>query len=145
MTGPVQKPKLGARIFVMGMCVLNGAFLSLGVMYLVRPVALAIVGLIPLAWGGAFTYLLRFTRSLHAAERHGCTMLGLGLPLLLLAHFNRSGPGWVCDGEGVFYDCFNALDPMPWLLAGLIFVIAGAILFIRGATRRVSSPAPTAG
>jgi hypothetical protein len=49
------------------------------------------------------------------------------MPLLLVAYGNREGPGTVChtidDRRGT--QCDDLYDPRKWLVAGLVFVMAG--------------------
>ena len=57
---------------------------------------------------------------------------GIGLPLLVVAYLNRSGPGNVCsthpDGNG---GCTQEWTPWPFLLVGLGLLIGGIIVFTR--------------
>lgn len=54
---------------------------------------------------------------------------GCGLPLLIGAYFNRSGPGTVCTGPGtgpLFVEaCQHESDPIIWLATGIFLVVAG--------------------
>ncbi len=55
---------------------------------------------------------------------------------LLIAWFNRDGPGRVCRNfppDGLA--CSNQLNPWPWLAGAVISLVAAAALFIRGGRR----------
>lgn len=64
---------------------------------------------------------------------------GLGVPLLVVAYLNRSGPGNICystpDGGG----CTEEWSPWPFLLVALALFIGGIMMFIR---QRPKPPAP---
>ena len=64
---------------------------------------------------------------------------GAGLPLLVVAYLNRSGPGNICstnpDGSG---GCTQQWTPWPFLLVGLGLLIGGIIVF----KQRPKPPAP---
>lgn len=57
---------------------------------------------------------------------------GVGVPLLVVAYLNRSGPGNICythpDGSG---GCTQEWTPWPFLLVGLGLLIGGIIVFTR--------------
>ena len=57
---------------------------------------------------------------------------GIGLPMLYVAFVNRQGPGWVCEGT----HCGQQLSPWPWLIAGVLFVIAGVAGYLLLTARR---------
>lgn len=50
---------------------------------------------------------------------------GLGLPLLYIAYINREGPGNVCHSTATSQTCSEEWSPWPWLLVGMILLIAG--------------------
>jgi hypothetical protein len=52
-------------------------------------------------------------------------LIGVGLLLLFIAFANREGPGTACGQDG----CGNQLNPLPWLLAGLAFVVGGFVAY----------------
>ena len=64
-------------------------------------------------------------------------LVGIGVPLLVVAFLNRDGPGTVChsfdSGRGV--QCDDLYDPRKWAAAGLAFIAAGVLaqLFATGA------------
>ena len=57
---------------------------------------------------------------------------GVGLPLLMVAYLNRSGPGNICyynpDGSG---GCRQEWTPWPFLLVGLGLLLGGIMVFTR--------------
>jgi hypothetical protein len=57
---------------------------------------------------------------------------GVGVPLLVVAFLNRSGPAFVCSGN----TCDEQLSPWPWLLAGVLFVLLGPATYVLSVTRR---------
>jgi hypothetical protein len=72
----------------------------------------------------------------------------VGLPLLLLAYLNRGGPGSSCSTTPGGEDCTDGLlNPWPLLAAGLVLVLAGAVLLVgrhrraRTGARREALPA----
>lgn len=54
-------------------------------------------------------------------------LTGAGLPLLLVAYVQRAGPGTTCWHTATSAGCDQHLNPMPWLIVGLILVLAGLI------------------
>ena len=54
---------------------------------------------------------------------------GLGLPLLYVAYLNRDGPGTICTRSAGGTSCTDEWAPLPWLLAGLILVALGIVVF----------------
>jgi uncharacterized membrane protein YedE/YeeE len=64
-------------------------------------------------------------------------LVGIGVPLLVVAYLNREGPGTACHsidgGRGT--QCDELYDPRKWLLAGLVFVVAGMAAQLWAASR----------
>jgi len=52
---------------------------------------------------------------------------GAGLPLLLVAYIQRQGPGTTCWRTATSVGCDQHLNPLPWLIVGLVLVLAGLI------------------
>jgi hypothetical protein len=50
---------------------------------------------------------------------------GAALPLLWVAWNNRVGPGWACTSTPTSTSCDQLYDPVPWLVVGLILIVAG--------------------
>lgn len=59
---------------------------------------------------------------------------GLALPLFYVAYLNRSGPGMVCTTTrstfGVGQNCTQEWSPWIWLVAGLVLLGVGVVIFI---------------
>ncbi len=59
---------------------------------------------------------------------------GLALPLFYVAYLNRSGPGTVCattrSAFGVGQSCTQEWSPWLWLIAGLVLLGVGVVIFI---------------
>ncbi len=62
---------------------------------------------------------------------------GLGVAPLLLAWLNRSGPGRVCRDIAAGTSCTDQYSPWPFLFAGLVLLLGGALLVRR------TGPAPS--
>ena len=103
--------------------------------------------LAPLVILGAFTIgilvipvvlVLTLLLAIRASARIGVLGLvsGLGAPLLVVAFFNRSGPGNICWSTPTGGGCEQQMSPWPWLLVGLGFIAAGIALFVRYRHRR---------
>jgi hypothetical protein len=64
---------------------------------------------------------------------------GVGVPLLVVAILNRSGPGTVCTGlAGGGQKCEEQTSPWPWLVAAVLFVLLGVTAYILIGERRRS-------
>jgi hypothetical protein len=50
---------------------------------------------------------------------------GVGAVLLLVAYLHRDGPGTTCWHTATAVGCDQHLNPIPWLVVGLICVVAG--------------------
>ena len=61
---------------------------------------------------------------------------GAGLPFLLVAYLNRSGPGWSCSVDDSTTSCTDQFSPWPWLMIGVALVGAGVVLAERSRRRR---------
>ena len=89
--------------------------------------ALGMVSLGPLALGPA----LIATGALSASQTARRFMFGLlagaGLVSLFIAYVQRAGPGTTCWHTASAAGCDQHLNPVPWLLIGLVLV-AGAII-----------------
>ena len=58
---------------------------------------------------------------------------GAGLPLLFVAYLNREGPGITCYRTASSAGCDQHLNPLPWLVIGLLLLAAGCIAQARRA------------
>jgi hypothetical protein len=64
---------------------------------------------------------------------------GLGVPLLLVAYTNRSGPGTVCTRIAGGESCAEEWAPLPWLAVGIVLVVAGLVIHALHSGRRAST------
>lgn len=103
---------------------LVGTGVSLGVMgamtigLFVLPVALAAGGL--LLWRDGVT------------SNVAGALSGAGVIPLYISWLNRDGPGFICTSLGDSGEsCVQQWSPWPWLVAGLVFMAAGVLLFSR--------------
>lgn len=78
------------------------------------------------------TLLLGFLISrLHAVNWFG-GVAGIGVMLLVIAYVQRQGPGTTCTRTPTSISCEQHLNPIPWLVVGLLFLSIG----IAGHARR---------
>jgi len=54
-------------------------------------------------------------------------LIGVGLLLLFVAWLNREGPGTTCWEHGKSMGCGEHLNPLPWLLLGVAFIVGGFV------------------
>jgi hypothetical protein len=54
-------------------------------------------------------------------------VFGAGLLLLYVAYVQRQGPGTTCWHRGTASGCDQHLNPIPWLVLGVVFVVAGVM------------------
>lgn len=127
-----DKPGRGPTVALWVVVVVVG-FLSLA--------SIVSVGLfiLPLPIAGAILLLTRPRRMVAAAV----LLAAAGFGPLILAYFNRPGPGHIChtDVEGV--SCGDYLNPWPWLALGAALWLTSAILVL--ADRRPPSAGPASG
>jgi hypothetical protein len=112
-----------------GLCLALVTVWTIGIFVLPLVIA-AVVGL--LAWGGS--------RTIAAVG----VVSGLGLVPLYLAFLNRGGPGDICSSSAGGQSCITEWSPWPWLIAGILLVCGGAILFawLRHVTGPPATPPP---
>jgi len=82
--------------------------------------------ILPLPIAGA---ILLFThpRKMVAAP---VLLAAAGFGPLILAYFNRPGPGHVCHADADGVSCGDYLNPFPWLALGIALWLTSAILFV---------------
>ncbi|HTG48647.1 MAG TPA: hypothetical protein VK646_13440 [Actinomycetota bacterium] len=56
---------------------------------------------------------------------------GAGGVSLLVAFLQRRGPGTVCWHTATAVGCDQYLNPWPWLVVGLVLVVAGIVVHVR--------------
>ena len=105
---------------------LVGAAAALGLL------VLGMLALLPVATLIGFM-VWRAPRGTHAFG----LLTGAGFLLLYVAYVQRRGPGTTCWRTATASGCDHHLDPRPWLVAGVVFVVAGIVAYMRGSgTRR---------
>ena len=119
-----------------------GAWWLVGAAYAVGVVGILTIGVfvLPVAII-AIVSLVRLPASLRSVPG---LVAGLGVPLLYVAYLNRGYGGPTCPTSGsatpqhgVVYQCTQALDPWPWLTAGLVLVVAGVVVLVVRSRRSV--------
>jgi hypothetical protein len=93
--------------------------------------------ILPLSVGGTIFLLTRKSARIAAAG----AVAGAGIPLLYVASLNRSGPGPVCTGTRSSGSCAEQYSPWLFLIPGLLFVLAGFVVFVL--VRRAVQDRPT--
>jgi hypothetical protein len=89
--------------------------------------ALGLISLGPIALGPALIAGAAISRS-HSARRSAFGLLaGAGLLSLFVAYVQRDGPGTTCWHTASASGCDQHLNPIPWLVVGLVLVV-GAVL-----------------
>ena len=108
-----------------------GAWLLVGAVYAIGLVGILTIGIFVLPVAIIGTVLLaRQPASLRGAPG---LVAGLGLSPLYVAFLNRGYGGPACQTN----QCTQALDPWPWLAAGLVLVVAGVVVFVVRSRRAV--------
>ena len=90
------------------------------------------VSLGPIALGPALIAAGALSTS-QAARRSPLGMLaGAGLVFLFVAYVQREGPGTTCWHTATAEGCDQHLNPIPWLVIGLLLVLSAILLHNRG-------------
>ena len=99
---------------------------------------ISVIGLVTIP-ASALASIFLLSRPGLRASVYG-VLVGIGIPLLVVAYLNREGPGTVCHsfdgGRGV--QCDDLYDPRKWAAVGLAFVAAGLLAQMFAAGPRVS-------
>lgn len=56
---------------------------------------------------------------------------GAGIPLLWVAYVQRQGPGTTCWHTASGAGCDQHLNPLPWLIIGIVLVLVGVVVQTR--------------
>jgi hypothetical protein len=68
---------------------------------------------------------------------------GAGAVLLYVAFVNRFGPGTTCWHRANSFGCDQHLNPLPWLILGVLLVIVGIAGYVQSSTRHAGhTPVP---
>lgn len=89
-------------------------------------IALGPVAFLPALVGGLI--LASGTKSRRSAFG---LLSGIGISLLVVAWVQRSGPGETCWHTSTASGCSQHLDPLPWLVGGIVLFAAGLIGHMR--------------
>ena len=93
--------------------------------------ALGLISLGPIALVPAFIAGVVMSRS-HTGSRSALGLLaGAGILSLFVAYVQRDGPGTTCWHTASASGCDQRLNPIPWLVAGIVLVAGGVIAQFR--------------
>jgi hypothetical protein len=95
--------------------------------------ALGLVSLGPIALGPAIIVGAAITRSPTGRRLVLGAPAGAGLLCLFIAYLQRQGPGTTCWHTATASGCDQHLDPVPWLLIGLLFLLGASVMQIHRA------------
>lgn len=106
------------------------AWFVVGAGYALGLLAIMTIGVFVLVVASAAALLLVFRLHRTGNQLFGLVS-GLGAPVLWVAYLNRGGPGNVCSfsSDGGTISCTEEGTPWPFLIAGLLLLIAGAVAF----------------
>jgi hypothetical protein len=89
--------------------------------------ALGAISLGPIALIPSVIAALAMSRSRNASRSALGLLAGAGLLSLYVAFVQRDGPGTTCWHTALASGCDQHLNPIPWLVAGIVLVIGGVI------------------
>jgi hypothetical protein len=93
--------------------------------------ALGLVSLGPIALGPALIAGAALSTSTTARRSRFGLLAGAGLVLLFIAYLQRQGPGTTCWHTATAAGCEQHLNPIPWLLIGLLLTATATVLQAR--------------
>jgi len=119
------------------------AWVGIGVGFVFALLGAMTVGIFVLPVVGGFAILVT-SRSGSIVGVPGL-ISGGSLPLFYVAYLNRDGPGTICRSfAGGGSECVEEWSPVPWLVLGVVLLLGGMAVFVRGNRKRVrSDDAPT--
>ena len=88
---------------------------------------LGAISLGPIALAPSFIAALAMSRSRNASRSAFGLIAGAGLLSLFVAFVQRDGPGTTCWHTALASGCDQHLNPVPWLVAGIVLVIGGVV------------------
>src|SRR5438270_3735120 len=93
--------------------------------------AIGLISFGPLAWAPAMGVGALLRRSQTGRRSAYGLLAGAGLLFLSVAYVQRDGPGTTCWHSATAGGCAQHLNPVPWLVLGLILLIAGLLAQVR--------------
>jgi 4-amino-4-deoxy-L-arabinose transferase-like glycosyltransferase len=93
--------------------------------------ALGLISLGPVALVPAFIAGVVMSRSRTGSRSALGLLAGAGLLSLFVAYVQRDGPGTTCWHTASASGCDQHLNPIPWLVAGIVLVGGGVIAQFR--------------
>ena len=88
---------------------------------------LGAISLGPIALAPSFIAALAMSRSRSASRSAFGLIAGAGLLSLFVAFVQRDGPGTTCWHTALASGCDQHLNPVPWLVAGIVLVVGGVV------------------
>lgn len=89
--------------------------------------AVGLVSLGPLALGPAVIAAMAMARSQTARRSAAGVSAGAGLLCLFVAYVQRQGPGTTCWHTATAGGCDQHLNPLPWLILGVVLFVGGLL------------------
>ena len=89
--------------------------------------ALGLISLGPIALGPALLGGVAMSRSRTGSQSAFGLFAGAGLLSLFVAYVQRDGPGTTCWRTATATGCDQHLNPVPWLIAGIVLVVGAVI------------------
>ena len=89
------------------------------------------VSLGPIALGPALLATAALSTSQTARRSPFGLLAGAGLVFLFIAYVQRGGPGTTCWHTATATGCDEHLNPIPWLVTGLLLVLSAILLHNR--------------
>ena len=93
--------------------------------------AVGLVSLGPVALVPAVIAAAAMLRSQRGQRSMFGLLTGAGLLSLFVAYVQRAGPGTTCWHTATASGCDQHLNPIPWLVAGLLLVLGGVVGHVR--------------
>ncbi|MGO9791643.1 MAG: hypothetical protein ACLP8S_19715 [Solirubrobacteraceae bacterium] len=89
--------------------------------------ALGLISLGPIALGPALIAGVAMSRSRTGSRSAFGLFAGAGLLSLFVAYVQRDGPGTTCWHTATATGCDQHLNPIPWLVVGIVLVVGAVI------------------
>lgn len=95
--------------------------------------AVGLLSLGPIALAPAMVAGVAMTRSRHGSRSAFGLLAGAGLLLLYVAYVQRDGPGTTCWHTAAARGCDQHLNPIPWLVVGIVLLVGAVVAQTRHA------------